>query len=607
MSFIIKPRRFNLQPGYFARLNPEWVKRGLTHVIDPGRLIYTTVAGTFPLIQGNTPGKVASKPGRVAGFGSTDAGNTNSNLTGPVIPVPKTGFRSLFVRVYARTTGGGTIGRVFQDTTGSGVTSGAEGLWMVSSRLAYNALNSGPSDTLQCAPTAALTLNAWVTQSLTHDRNAAFGTLPIFYVNGVEVAASVIASAGSAYSTLHTTLSIGNRVSDFARTWDGMIGALVFFDGYLSPADHAALNASPWSVYEAPASRIWIPGAASAGTQTLTPTLYTNSQTFYSPTVTAGAVALAAGLFTNAQTFYAPTVAPGAVAMTAGLFTNSNTFYGHTLTTNYGLVASLFTNSPSFYAPTVSAGSVTLAPTLFSNAATFYAPTVSQGAAPQALTPTLVTNSNTFFGHALTTSTTLTVGLFTNSNSFFGHTLTTNYGLVAALFTNSPTFYVPTISVGQVTLSPTLFSNAATFYTPVVTISGGPQYLVPDLYSSSQTFYSPSVVPGSVTLTATRLDNDQTFYTHVVSQGGGPQTLTPGLYSNSQTFFAPTITVGAVTITPALYSNANTFYAPTVSGGTTPALTLTPDDIAAIVAAVWASPLAPTPSSIAAAVWDEIL
>lgn len=563
MSFIIKPRRFNLQPDYFARLNPEWVKRGLTHVIDPGRLIYTTVAGTFPLIQVNAPGKVVSNPGRVAGFGSTYAGNTSANLTGPAIPLPKTGFRSLFVRVYARSTGGGGIGRVFQDISGTGITGGAESLFLVSGRLAYSAINSAMTDAAQSAPTASLTLNAWVNQSLTHDRNAAFGTLPTYYVGGVSIAASNTSATGSAYSTQNTNINIGNRLSDSLRTWDGMIGALVFFDGYLSPADHAALNAMPWSVYESPASRIWIPGAASAGTQTLTPTLYTNSQTFYSPTVTAGAVALAAGLFTNAQTFYAPTVAPGAVTLTPGLFTNSNTFYGHTLTTNYGLVASLFTNSPSFYAPTVSAGSVTLAPTLFSNAATFYAPTVSQGAAPQALTPTL--------------------------------------------YSNAQTFYAPTVSAGAVALTATRLDDAQTFYAPVVTISGGPQYLVPGLYSSGQTFYSPSVVPGSVTLTATRLNNDQTFYTHVVSQGGAPQPILPGLYSDSQTFFSPTLTVGAVTLTPALYSNANTFYAPTVSGGTTPALTLTPDDIAAIVAAVWGSPLAPTPSSIAAAVWDEIL
>jgi len=60
----------------------------------------------------------------------------------------------------------------------------------------------------------------------------------------------------------------------------------------------------------------WESGALSA-TQTLTPSLLTNSQTFYSPTVTGGAAPqiLAPGLLTNAQTFYGATVAlPGVTA-----------------------------------------------------------------------------------------------------------------------------------------------------------------------------------------------------------------------------------------------------------------------------------------------------
>lgn len=62
---------------------------------------------------------------------------------------------------------------------------------------------------------------------------------------------------------------------------------------------------SPW------ADRPWGagPAAASGGsTQTLTPSLLTNAQTFYAPTVTPGAVTVSPGLLSNTQTFYAPTV-----------------------------------------------------------------------------------------------------------------------------------------------------------------------------------------------------------------------------------------------------------------------------------------------------------
>jgi hypothetical protein len=82
---------------------------------------------------------------------------------------------------------------------------------------------------------------------------------------------------------------------------------------------------SPW------ADRPWGDGPASgSSTQTLTASLFSNSQTFYAATVTqpaGGTQNLTAALFTNSQTFYAPTVTRGAVTLSPGLFTNTNTFY----------------------------------------------------------------------------------------------------------------------------------------------------------------------------------------------------------------------------------------------------------------------------------------
>lgn len=53
-----------------------------------------------------------------------------------------------------------------------------------------------------------------------------------------------------------------------------------------------------------------VEGASGGGTQTLTPSLFTNNQTFYAPSVSNGTPQiLAPGLLTNAQTFYAPSVA----------------------------------------------------------------------------------------------------------------------------------------------------------------------------------------------------------------------------------------------------------------------------------------------------------
>lgn len=60
---------------------------------------------------------------------------------------------------------------------------------------------------------------------------------------------------------------------------------------------------SPW------ADRGWADGpASSAATQTITPGLFTNTQTFYAPTVSPGAVTIAPGLLSSTNAFYAARV-----------------------------------------------------------------------------------------------------------------------------------------------------------------------------------------------------------------------------------------------------------------------------------------------------------
>lgn len=96
---------------------------------------------------------------------------------------------------------------------------------------------------------------------------------------------------------------------------------------------------------------------ASSGpsTQNLSPALFTNSNTFYTQTVTPGAVTLTPALFTNSNSFFTPTVGRGAVTLTPALFTNSN----------------------SFFTPTVGRGTITLAPGVLTNISVFFTPTVT--------------------------------------------------------------------------------------------------------------------------------------------------------------------------------------------------------------------------------------
>ena len=72
-------------------------------------------------------------------------------------------------------------------------------------------------------------------------------------------------------------------------------------------------------------------GEAFTSTQTLTPSLVTNTQTFYGPTISPGAVSIAPSLVTNTQVFYSPTVTPGAVLLAPELVSNEQVFYGPTV------------------------------------------------------------------------------------------------------------------------------------------------------------------------------------------------------------------------------------------------------------------------------------
>lgn len=64
-----------------------------------------------------------------------------------------------------------------------------------------------------------------------------------------------------------------------------------------------------------------------AAAQTLNPSLYTNNQTFYAPTVTPGAVTVSPSLYTNQQSFYTPLVNQTGAVVYPSLFTNTNIFF----------------------------------------------------------------------------------------------------------------------------------------------------------------------------------------------------------------------------------------------------------------------------------------
>jgi hypothetical protein len=257
--------------------------------------------------------------------------------------------------------------------------------------------------------------------------------------------------------------------------------------------------------------------SSSVSNATLTPALFSNSATFYAPTVGRGAVTLTPSLHTNTNAFYAPTVSVGAAILTPTLYSNGSTFYAATVGRGaVTLAPSVVTNSATFYSPGITVGAVTLTPALFTNAATFYTPTVSAGSVT----------------------------------------------LAPALLTNAAAFYSPTVTAGGVSLAPALFTNSTTFYAATVSLSSGPQTLTASLYTNTNTFYAVTVSAGAVSLAPSLLTNTNAFYMPIAAPGA--VTLVPALYNNTATFHAATIIPGAVALTLPLVANDNLFPSATV-------------------------------------------
>lgn len=304
------------------------------------------------------------------------------------------------------------------------------------------------------------------------------------YLDGVLQSGSYT-NSGTIPSVSMTKLEIGasNGTGDFLS---GSVFSALAFKGRLNQQEIKSLSDNPWQIFKAPQRRIWVAGA---GGLTLSPSLYVDPDTFYSPTVSPGAVTLSPSLFTDSDTFYAATVTPGAITLSPDLVVDADTFYSATVMPGgVNLAPTLLSSTNTFYSPTVSTGSVNISPALFVDADTFYSPAVSLDGSPQTLTP--------------------------------------------GLFVDSDTFYSATVAAGGVTLNPSLFVDADTFYIPTVSLDGAPQNLTPSLYVDSDTFYSPVVSSsGSQNLLPSLFVDADIFYSASMVNGGFAKR---GEYENDQ-------------------------------------------------------------------------
>lgn len=330
-------------------------------------------------------------------------------------------------------------------------------------------------------------------------------------------------------------------------------------------------------------------------TQDLTPSLFTNSQTFHGPTVSA-TYALAPGLVTNSQTFHAATVAAGAVDLTPSLFTNTQTFHAATVSQAGGsqeLTPSLFDNGSgtelvtngTFDSATTGwtagAGATLSAPSGrlrvtksgAGNEHAYQAITTEIGRAYRATGNGFVGSANGYEFRVGTSVASQDYGAATNAALDLTFVATSTTAYITCRHNAGPIttyvefddvslkpspFYAPTVTRGAVTLAPSLFTNSNTFHAPTVSAS---YTLSPSLLTNTQAFHSATITVGAATLAPGIFANSQTFYSPTVA--GGSADLFPPLYTNTQTFYSPALTYDQE-LEPALLTNTQNFYGASV-------------------------------------------
>ncbi len=264
MPFNLELRGGTLQPQGQGNISQKWRDRGLVFLSlgngrywskDKGWQGIGTVAGS----PKNTTGRL----GVSKGFGSTLGTGTTDRIDAGKRPASTALARSIVAHVYFNGAGGGSLGRVFQDSAGTGVDNGDDAVWYFSGTLSYVRRSSGGTGQWRSSslPTG------WSCTGISLDESAT-GTTPAFYVDGVSSAAIAYASTSGSYINVGTNLTWGNRSSDNARNWDGLIGPVAFFDALLTANEHRSLAANIWQIFEEEDFGYY--AAAGGGSYTLT-------------------------------------------------------------------------------------------------------------------------------------------------------------------------------------------------------------------------------------------------------------------------------------------------------------------------------------------------
>ena len=344
------------QPQYGTQPDPYWVARGLQIVYDGQRVAWSRVAPAIPTrTLGGTPKFRNSPKGMVAGIGAAYGTGTTDRIDSGTLKAPKSGTRSVVAHLFVNGTGGGGFGRVFQNASGSGIANaGDEAVYLNGGGMLFVRTTSSLSGA-SYTTTDAFPTGRWATYGYSFLGDYPTNTLPLVLIDGVAQSAITInAAAGSAF-TANTSMAMswGNRVSDSARSFDGMIGPVLIFDGYLTPAEHRSLSLNPWQVFQPLGRSLFfaVPGAGGAGNASGN----FSAITITTPTATGAGSAAASGSLVSVSIAGPTATASGGAAGNASGSLDSVTLTPPSATATGKASASATPGSVSITPPTATA------------------------------------------------------------------------------------------------------------------------------------------------------------------------------------------------------------------------------------------------------------
>jgi len=235
-----------------------WINRGLVYLVESNGVIWTRKGRASRIIGSGGPKLAPTKLGMAMGFGTTYGTGTTDRIDGQTL-ARSAGFRSIVSFSYAVGTGGGGFGRISQPTGTTGAAADDEAWYIngTTSKFQYNRQNSAGTGGAWHIAGAAVT-GAWKCYGVTHDQTAV-GNTPALYEDGKLATTTVINASTVSYSVAAYTPTFGNRSTDSARGWDGLLGPQIIFDhpyAGLTAAEHKWLFEDPARIYETPPVRV---------------------------------------------------------------------------------------------------------------------------------------------------------------------------------------------------------------------------------------------------------------------------------------------------------------------------------------------------------------